>query len=61
MFCYALLLCVLSIYFCNHLEEEERAFCFAFIVLRMSCYCDCYAVLYHIVVGWSSVYDCGIS
>ena len=22
--------------FCNHLEEEERADCFAFIVLRMS-------------------------
>ena len=25
---------------CNHLEEEERAGCFAFIVLRMSCYCN---------------------
>ena len=24
-------------YFCNYLEEEERAGCFAFIVLRMSC------------------------
>ena len=25
--------------FCNHLEEKERAGCFAFIVLLMSCYC----------------------
>ena len=25
---------------CNHLEEEERAGCFAVIVLRMSCYCN---------------------
>ena len=23
--------------FCNHLEEEEKAGCFAFIVLQMSC------------------------
>ena len=23
----------------NHLEEEERACCLAFIILRMSCYC----------------------
>ena len=37
LFCYALL-CVLST-FLNHLEEEERAGCFAFIVLRMYCYC----------------------
>ena len=26
--------------FLNHLEEEERAGCFAFIVFRMSCYCN---------------------
>ena len=26
--------------FCNHLEEEERAGCFAFVVLRMPCCCD---------------------
>ena len=25
--------------FCNNLEEEEKAGCFAFIVLQMSCYC----------------------
>ena len=39
LFCYVLL-CVHSI-FCNHLEEEEKAGCFAFIVLQMSCYCKC--------------------
>ena len=32
--------------FYNHLEEEERVGCFAFIVSRM---------------GWSAVCDCGIS
>ena len=37
IFCCALL-CVLSSFF-NYLEEEERAGCFAFVVLRMSCYC----------------------
>ena len=35
---------------CNHLEEEERAGCFAFIVLRMSCYCKCSVNL--LVVPW---------
>ena len=33
--------------FCNHLEEERRAGCFAFIVLRMSCYCKCSVTLPH--------------
>ena len=26
-------------FFCNYLDEEERAGCFVFIVFRMSCYC----------------------
>ena len=32
------LLCIslYPFYFCNHLEEEARAGCFTFIVLRMS-------------------------
>ena len=47
--------------FCNHLEEEDRAGCFAFIVLRMSCYCKCSVTLPHGAVGWSAVCDCGIS
>ena len=46
---------------CNHLEEEERTSCFAFIVLRMSCYCKCSVILSHSAVGWSAVCDCGIS
>ena len=27
--------------FCNHLEEEEKAGCFAVVVLHMYCYCKC--------------------
>ena len=39
MFAFVLLCITLCpFWFCNHLEEEERAGCFAFIVLRMSCY-----------------------
>ena len=25
---------------CNHLDEEERAGCFAFVAFWMSCYCN---------------------
>ena len=32
-----------------------------FVVLRMSCYCECSVALPHVAVGWSSVCDCGIS
>ena len=45
----------------NHLDEEERASCFAFIVFRMSCYCKFPVDLPHDVVGGSEVGDCGIS
>ena len=46
-------------YLCNHLEEEERAGCFAFIVLRMSCNCKCsVTLLYGAMVGLQC--DCGI-
>ena len=45
----------------NHLEEEARAGCFAFVVLRMSCYCICSVSLPYGVVGWSAVCDCDIS
>ena len=37
--------------FCIHLEEEERAGCFAFIVLRISCYYKCSVAFPHDVVG----------
>ena len=45
----------------SYFEEEERAGCFAFIVLRISCYCKCSVALPHNVVGWSGVYVCCIS
>ena len=47
--------------FCNHLEEGERAGCFAFIVLWISCCCKCFVTHLHFAVGWSVVCDCGIS
>ena len=43
------------------LEEEKKAGCFAFIVLLMSCYCQCFVALPHGSMGWSAVCDCGIS
>ena len=51
LFWYALLCAI-------HLEEEERAGCFAFIVIRMSCCCKCAVTLPHCVMCWSAVYDC---
>ena len=47
--------------FCNHLEGEGKAGCFAFIVVQMSYYCKCSVNLHHGAVGWSAVCDCGIS
>ena len=47
-------------YFCNHLEEEEKAGCFAIIVLRMYCYYKCSVALPHGAVGWGAVCDCNI-
>ena len=42
MFVFVLLGITLSpFYFCNLLEEEERAGCIAFTVLHMSFYCKC--------------------
>ena len=62
MFVFVLLCITLGpFYFCNHLEEEEKAGCFAIIVLQMHCYDKCSVVLPHGVVGWSAVCDCGIS
>ena len=48
-------------WFCNHLDEEERAGCFAFIVFPISCYCKSFVGLLHIVMGFSALCDCGIS
>ena len=47
-------------YFCNHLEEEEKAGCFASIVLQMYCYYKWSVALPHSAVGWSAVCDCGM-
>ena len=58
LFCYVLL-CVHSS-FCNHFEQEEKAGCFAIIVLQMHCYYKSSMALPHGVVGWSAVCDCGI-
>ena len=40
---------------CNHLEEEAKAGCFAFIVLKMYCYYKCSVALPLGAVGWSAV------
>ena len=53
LFCYALL--------CVHLEEEEKAGCFAIIVLQMRCYYQCSVALLHGAEGLSAVCECGIS
>ena len=51
-----------SILVCNLLEEEEKAGCFAIIVLQMYCYYNYSVALPHGTVGWSAVVcDCGIS
>ena len=47
--------------FCNHLGEEEKAGCLAFMVLQMSFYCKCSVALPYDSMGWSAVCDYGIS
>ena len=62
MFVFVLLwitLCPLKI--CYHLEEEEKAGCFAVIILHTCCCCGCYVDLPRGDVGWCAVCDCGIS
>ena len=48
-------------YFLSHLEEEEKAGCFAIIVLHMYSYYTCSVAFPHGAVGWSAVSDCDIS
>ena len=45
---------------CNHLVEEKKAVCLAFLVLNMS-YCKCSAAVLRGAMNWSAVCDCGIS
>ena len=40
---------------------EDRADCCFFIVLLLSCGCQCSMSLPHIEIGWSVVCDSGIS
>ena len=44
-----------SILVLNHLEEEEKAGCFATIVLQMYCYCKCYVMLLFLTVPWAGL------
>ena len=52
MFCCTLL-------FCNRLDGEERADCFAWFVFLV--FCDCCVALHRGSMGLSAVCDCGIS
>ena len=57
-----ILLCIAlcPFWFCNRLEEEEKAGCFVIIVLQMNRYYKCSVALPQDAVGWSAVCDCGI-
>ena len=44
-----------------HLEEKEKAGCFAIFVSQMYYNCKCSVALPHSAVGWSAVCDCSIS
>ena len=50
LFCY-----VVPILVCNPLEEEEKADCFAIIVLQMYFYYTYYVALPRGAVGWFAV------
>ena len=43
-----------------YFEEEEKAGCFAIIVLQINCYYKCSVALPHGTVVWSAFCDCGI-
>ena len=59
MFVFVLLSITLCpFYFFNHLEEEEKADCFAIFVLQMLCYYKCSVALPHGAMAWSAVCDC---
>ena len=58
-FWYAVLLCVISSVVA-HLNEEERAGCFNFIVFLIPCDCKCSVSLPCGAVGLVCMCDCGI-
>ena len=47
--------------YCNHLEKDEKASCFAIFALQMLCYYKCSVALLHGAMGWSTVCDRDIS
>ena len=51
----------LHLFIMHYFKEEEKAGCFAFIVIQMYCYYKCYVALPHGAVGWSAVCDCCIT
>ena len=58
MFVFVLLCITLCpFWFYNHLEEEEKAGCFAIIVFQMYYYYKCYEAIPDDAVGWSAVCD----
>ena len=62
MFVFVLLCITLCPFqFCNHNEEEDKAGCFAIIVLQMYYYYKCSVALPRGAMGWSVVCDYGIS
>ena len=52
---------VFVLLFYNHFAEIEKAGCFNFIVILLSCDCLCCMALPHGVVGRFAVCDCGMS
>ena len=50
-----------SVLFCNHLNGEKRAGCFALTIFLMSYDSQCSVALTRGAVGWSAMCDCGIS
>ena len=56
MFCFALL--YVHSRLCNHLDGEERAGCFALLVVLVSR--DCSVAVAHDATGLSAVCNCGI-
>ena len=57
LFCYGVTLCLF--YFCNRLEAEENAGCFAFVGLPMSCKYKCSAARPSGAGGWPGL-QCAI-
>ena len=52
---------ILVLQLSDYLEEEEKAGCFAIIILQMYCNYKCSVALPHGAVGRSAVCYCGIS